>query len=530
MALISNSMRLSILLCFVTSITTFGQGLYVVKFRDKANSPFQISQPQSFLGPRSLERRMKQQLAIRSIDLPVNPTYLAQISSRGGKIIHTSRWLNAALIQTTQSQTLSQILALPFVLGLETQGDIRSGGKLISTSENAVELVNQNQSQLTQLGIDQMLQEGITGKGVLIGVFDSGFSRVNQTEAFKPAFVENRIAFTRDLVDSENDVYDDDSHGALVLSAIAANIPGAYSGTAPGAAYALFRTEDVASETKLEEWNWLVAAEIADSLGVDIINSSLGYSTFDTPAQNYVYADLTGQKALITRAANWAAGAGILVVTSAGNEGRGSWRYITAPADADSVLAVGAVNTLGQLASFSSIGPNASGQIKPEIVAMGQSTVLVSPSNSILSSSGTSFSSPLIAGMAAGIWEKYPELTAGQLRRLMMEAGSLAKTPNNQLGYGIPHWDRVREAAKKTIITQIETESITDIRTWYESKFQSQRVETSILNMSGQKLWTIEGVESHWLHVIDQIHQIGAPVFLEVKDEGSSARRKVFFP
>lgn len=522
-------MRFILLLSLCVVMGAQGQGLYVVKFRDKANSPFQITQPQAYLSPRSIARRTQQQLSIRAIDLPVNPSYLVQLTSRGARVISSSRWLNAALIQTTQSQTLTQILALPFVSGMETQGDIRSGGKLAREQDTETKTTTNNQAQLSQLGVDEMFRQDITGKGILIGVFDSGFSVVNQLDAFQSTFRENRIVFTRDLVDQEQDVYDDDSHGTLVLSAMAGNLPGTFSGTAPDASYALFRTEDVFSETKLEEWNWLIAAEIADSLGVQIINSSLGYSTFDTPAQNYVYADMTGSKALVTRAANWAAGAGILVVTSAGNEGRGSWRFITAPADGDSVLSVGAVTASGQLATFSSIGPNANGLLKPEVVAMGQSTVLVGPGNTIRTSSGTSFSSPLIAGMAAGIWQKYPSLTAGQLRRLLMEAGSLAKTPNNQLGFGIPNWNRVQEAAEKALITSV-AESIVDLRTWYEAKFQHDLVETSIFNTTGQKIWSMASSEPSWATLVGQLQGFGQVAILEVRDARGVSRRKVFLP
>lgn len=523
-------MRLGILFFFCSVLLAEAQGLYVVKFRDKANSPFQVAQPQAFLGPRALSRRAKQQLEIRPLDLPVNPSYLDQIQALGGKIIHTSRWLNAALVQTPNASTLGSIVALSFVTGLETQGDIRSGGKLALNLPNSVQTPNFNLTQLTQLGADQMLREDITGKGILLGVFDSGFSMVHQNAAFRPVYAENRVVFTRDLVDSEADVYDDDAHGALVLSAIGGHLPDSFSGTAPGASFALFRTEDVFSETKLEEWNWLVAAEIADSLGVDIINSSLGYSTFDVAAQNYQYSDMTGQKALITRAANWAAGAGMLVVTSAGNEGRSSWRYITAPADGDSVLAVGAVNANGQLATFSSLGPSASGKIKPEVVAMGSSTQLVAPGSLLQLSNGTSFSSPLIAGFAAGVWQKYPQLTAMELRRVIMESGSLAQAPNNQQGYGLPNWQRIQEALEKVVVTQIPAEPLPDVRTWYESKFDSSPMETNLILSSGQKVWSIKSQESAWGLLVEQVRALGAPVILEVKNAARIERRKVYIP
>lgn len=522
-------MRLIVLFFCLAVFKLHAQGLYVIKFRDKANSPFQVTQPQAFLSPRSIERRTQQKISIRAIDLPVNPSYLSQITRLGGRIIHTSRWLNAALVSTTRGETLSQILALSFVAGMETQGDIRTGGKLEEAC-SLVEITNQNEAQLTQLGVDKMLKENLTGKGKWIGVFDSGFSQVNQTDAFKTAFSENRILFTRDLVDNETDVYNDDSHGAQVLSLMAGSLPGTFMGTAPGASYLLFRTEDVFSETKLEEWNWLIAAEIADSIGVDIINSSLGYTTFDTPAQNYVYADMNGQKALITRAADWAAGAGILVVTSAGNEGRNAWRYISAPADGDSVISVGAVTNSGTLATFSSVGPTATGTIKPELVAMGQSTVLVSPGNLIRTSNGTSFSSPLLAGMAASIWQRFPELTAMQIRRLMIESGSLAKSPNNQLGFGIPHWDRILEAATKEVVTST-TESILDLRSWYEAQFDGTiEVETSLYQVNGQRIQTFNRHLPDWNLVVDFLKNQPVSTILEVKGASGLVRRHVFIP
>jgi subtilisin family serine protease len=221
---------------------------------------------------------------------------------------------------------------------------------------------------------------------------------------------------------------------------MAGNQPGFYIGTAPKATYHLCITEDVASEHPIEEANWLAAAEYADSAGVDIISSSLGYTTFDSPSVSYTYADMNGRTAISTRAATVAARVGMLVINAAGNEGDDPWRFISAPADADSIISVGAVDSLGNHANFSSYGPTADGRIKPTLSAMGRAAAVISPNGSVFRGSGTSFACPILAGMAAGFWQANPTLTAQQVITALRSTASQATTPNPTLGYGIPNF------------------------------------------------------------------------------------------
>ncbi|SOE24157.1 Por secretion system C-terminal sorting domain-containing protein [Spirosomataceae bacterium TFI 002] len=430
---------------------SFGQGLYLVKLKDKTNSTYSLSNPNEFLSQRAIERRQKQGISITEQDFPVNKTYLSQITSQGVKVVYSSRWLNAVLIDATQTG-LEKVLALPFSNGIEGNGDVRvainSRKSNINVEEQFIDIdPGTSRNQLEMLGVDQMHKENFTGKGVLIGILDSGFSNADKLDVFKDIFTENRVLDTYDFVNRETNVYNDHTHGTNVWSCIGAKLDGQLLGTAPDASFALFKTEDVYSETRLEEANWLFAAERADSLGVDVINTSLGYTTFDNSNQNYSYQDLNGDKALITRAADWAASKGIVVVVSAGNSGNDAWRYIGTPADADSVISVGAVDADQNYASFSSIGPRVDGMVKPEVSAKGSRTTLASHQNSVVQGNGTSFSAPLIAGMMADFIQAFPNLTAMELRDILIQSSSLFGSPNELIGHGIPSYLRAKDIA-----------------------------------------------------------------------------------
>jgi subtilisin family serine protease len=267
---------------------------------------------------------------------------------------------------------------------------------------------------------------------------------VNVNESFQPLFDENRINLTvsHDLVYNTKDIFQYDEHGAEVFSVIAAYQEGTYTGGAYKASYQLFVTEDVNTEYRIEEYNWLFAAEMADSAGVDVINSSLGYNTFDDASMDYPKAAMNGKTAVITRAAQWAADRGIVVVCSAGNEGAGSWQIITAPADAQDVLAVASVTSTGVRVASSSKGPSPAidGVIKPDVAAMGSNTSVILPSGVVGSASGTSLAAPIITSLVTGIWQQYPSLTNKELLDIVRQSGSQASTPDNLLGYGIPNY------------------------------------------------------------------------------------------
>ena len=422
---------------------------YLITFKDKTNSPYSISKPLEFLSQRSINRRQKQNITLKIRDLPVNPAYISEIKKTGAEIWFTSRWMNAALIQTSDTN-LQTILKLPFVKGLEVNGTVddplsRSGRKKAKFEALDNKSLNYGLSKIQNemIGVNIMHDLDFKGEGMMIAVLDAGFNNTDKIAAFKPLFDENRIVGTYDFVKKEKSVYEDDAHGTEVLSCMGAFLEGNMVGTAPKASYLLLRSEEASSEYIIEEANWLFAAEYADSVGVDLINSSLGYTTFDDVKTNHTYAQLDGNTTIAARAADWAAGVGIVCVISAGNEGNDSWKYEGTPADADSVLAVGAVDANKLYVKFSSQGIPNDKRIKPDVVAMGQSTAIISPNGNVTTGSGTSFSSPILCGMVAGYWQANPTLTAMQIMENVRKSGSQAVKPDKVLGYGIPNLFKV---------------------------------------------------------------------------------------
>lgn len=428
---------------------------YLVTFRDKANSPYSVGRPEAFLSARSVERRQRQGIAVTTRELPPNPAYVQGLRQVGVLVWYTSRWLNGALVEAT-TQQLDQLRLLPYVAGVEAntalnvnRGErrVERGVKSLETTlgvDEKIDALNYGYSlpQVALIGADSMHARGFRGEGMLVGVLDNGFTNVNKLPVFQHLFDENRIVGTYDFVNKSADVYDRGSHGTSVLSTLAGYREGFLIGTAYKASYLLIHTEDDSGERLIEEANWLFGVEYADSVGVDVINSSLGYTTFDDASTNHTYQDLNGQKTIATRAADWAAAAGIVVVVAAGNEGNKAWKYFSAPADADSVIAVGAVDRNGQYAAFSSRGPRVDGRVKPDLSAMGQGVVVADPGGSISVGSGTSFASPILAGMVTGFWQAHPYLTGQQVIQALKESASQYAKPDEFLGYGIPNFLR----------------------------------------------------------------------------------------
>ncbi|HEV7349896.1 S8 family peptidase [Telluribacter sp.] len=435
---------------------------YLVLFKDKTGSPFSIQNPEAYLSGRAIARRQRQNIAITTQDLPVNPAYVTALRQSGARVFYTSRWFNGAVVEATDTQ-LAAIRNLPFFRGLERNlplANINSTttpgiARLAETEQKlgTTEIIDYGRmtDQLALLGVPALHEKGLLGQGVLIAVFDSGFSRANQLTYLKPLFDTKRVLDTQDFVARDGDVYQDDNHGLNVLSTIAAYQPGALVGAAFGASFALYRTENDLSESPYEEVTWLLAAERADSLGADIINSSLGYSTFlrefNTPAYNYTYASMNGNTTIVSRAARFAARKGILVVNAAGNDGDDSWRYISAPADVDSVLVVGATYLNRAYAPFSSVGPTANGIMKPDVAALGVGAVIGTDAGQGggASGNGTSFATPQIAGLAALLLQEFPFLSAQQLSEVLKRSGHQASRPDNFLGFGVPSAQRAED-------------------------------------------------------------------------------------
>jgi serine protease AprX len=422
---------------------------YLVLFKDKVNSPYSIEKPSDFLSERSVLRRKRQNIPFTRQDLPVNPSYNEAIKQTGASVIYSSRWFNASLIEASADQ-LVEIQKMPFYKGIELNlpvANITSGSPGIFRTEAIQEKwgtyteldYGRMSGQLALMEVSQLHDKGFQGENMLIAVLDNGFLAGNTVSFLKPMYDENRLIDTHDFVARDGNVYNDGSHGLHVLSTIAANLPSTMIGAAFKASFALYRTENDLGESPYEEITWLLAAERADSLGADIINSSLGYRTFarefDTPAYNYTRAQMDGNTAIISRAARYATRTGMLVVNAAGNDGSAG---LTAPADVDSVLTVG--GTALDLSPYrnTSVGPNALNQMKPDVAAVGQGAVIGNVSGNATSSSGTSFASPLIAGLSAILWQAYPHLTAQQLIYVLKKSGHQASNPDNVLGHGVP--------------------------------------------------------------------------------------------
>lgn len=424
---------------------------YVVFFRDKNGTPFSISQPEQFLSTKALARRAKNSVSLTEEDLPVNPAYIDALKSAGASVFFRSRWMNCVLIEA-EAAVLPQITALPFVKSALYVAPNRklSGGRTVKVaSRREATTAQATQLQLQLIGIDKMHEDGFRGEGIAVAVFDAGFLGVNVSLPFQHLAADNRFIDTYDFIGRSGNVFSYDDHGTEVLSVMAAFEEGKYVGGAHKANYYLYVTEDASSEYRIEEYNWLFAAERADSAGVDVINSSLGYNTFDDPTMDYTKAQLDGKTAVITLAAREVIERGVVVVCSAGNEGNNSWQLVTPPADAEGILAVGAINSTLAKSSFSSIGPTADNRVKPDVVAFGSGTAVVRASGTLGTSSGTSVASPLVASLAVGTLQSHPQLSAQEVYQAIVESADQFSTPDRFKGYGLPTYSVIKKELEK---------------------------------------------------------------------------------
>ncbi|MET0392472.1 MAG: S8 family peptidase [Chitinophagaceae bacterium] len=428
---------------------------YVVRLKHKGATSYSLSNPSPYLSPRAIARRVRYNIPVDSTDLPVPAAYISQLRSIPNVIIlNTSRWLNAVSILTTDAAAITAINALPFVQGTSGIAGRRTGrsrGRIESTPLSRHNRVQQVQADYFDYGTGASYDEihlhqgeflhnvGLRGQGMQIAMLDGGFFQYTAFDAFDSANANGQFLSTWDFVANEQSVVEDLSHGMSCLSTIVANIPGMFIGKAPKASFHLFRTEDGGSEYPIEEFNWACGAERADSVGADIISSSLGYGyEFNPPVPDYPYSDLNGDITMSARAADLAAQKGLLVFNSAGNSGTDHWRMITTPADADSILAVGAVNSAGNVGAFSSYGPSADGRIKPDVASVGVAAVIQTASNTIGLTNGTSLACPNMAGLGTCLWQGFPEFNNMRIVRALREAGSIYNAPDDRIGYGIP--------------------------------------------------------------------------------------------
>ena len=428
---------------------------YIIQFTNKGQNTHSLSAPSTFLSAAALERRQMHNIAIDSTDLPVTTAYINAVKESGDvTIINASKWLNSISIQTTDAAALEKIKVLPFV----------KGAMPIASQQKLSILPADEMNPLKKMGIQSLAQTsetpfnyglstaqinihngaflhnlGLRGQGMRIGMLDGGYLNYNSLKAFDSINANGQVIETWDFVARHAAVAEDHQHGMYCLSIIAANIPGQFVGSAPKASFYLYRTEEVATEFPIEEHNWVCAAERVDSAGGQIISSSLGYATFDDASLNYTYADMNGDKTMAARGADMAAQKGLLVVVAAGNEGQNTWKYIMTPADGDSVLTVGAVDKQGNIAPFSSYGPAADGRVKPDVVSVGWGTTIQATNNTVSSGNGTSFACPNMAGLAACLWQGFPEASNMRIIDVLRRASFQQHGAwYDRVGYGLP--------------------------------------------------------------------------------------------
>ena len=438
---------------------------YRIDFTDKNHNSYSVDRPQDFLSERALQRRIRQGIPITSADLPVSDCYLDSLKNTGFEVLNTSRWFNSATVRCLP-EDIVKLRNLDFITHtlthqpettkdsiIEKDNDLKTLFSFLLRQKDEGEskpqyaapaaYYGQAADQVGMMNGQALHDRGFRGKGMLIAVIDGGFHKVDELSGFDSLRNSGRLhEFKNFTPDSENP-YGDNNHGTNVLSIIASNLPGQMMGSAPDAGYVLLRSEEIAHEYLVEEDNWIAAVEYADSIGVDVITSSLGYSTFDDRSQNHRQDDLDGRTVRASRAATIASARGMIVCVSAGNDGDTNWKYISVPADADSIVTVGAVDRRGQYVSFSSVGNTADNRIKPDLVAMGEGTAYQHSMGYINTGNGTSYSTPLLAGFIACVWQAYPDKGNMEIIEMVKRSASHFHEPDSQYGYGIPDFAKI---------------------------------------------------------------------------------------
>ncbi len=422
--------------------------LFRIELIDKQGSPFSVNRPQEFLSAKAIERRKKQHCKIDQTDLPISPEYINIIEKNCGKIVSKSKWNNTVLVMTKDPaekaawrktipciKDVIRVWESPDSVDIPDDRDL-SDLHFTMPDADSTSFYGMAEKQISQLNGIKLHEAGFKGEGKSIAVIDAGFNNADVL----PFLKNSKVRLTRDFVwPAASDIYAESSHGMSVLSCMATNMPYQYVGTAPEASYILLRSEYAPTEAAAEEDFWCAAAEYADSIGIDIICSSLGYTEYDKGSHiNYTIRNLDGKTAQISKAASLLAQKGIIGVVSAGNKGAQSWKKINFLADAKNILAVGAVDNKGNLATFSSVGTTADGRIKPDVVAMGFRTQCLSNRNFITALNGTSFSTPVLCGMVACLWQALPNKTAFEIMDIVRKSGDRVDQPDNIYGYGLP--------------------------------------------------------------------------------------------
>ncbi|WP_372746789.1 S8 family serine peptidase [Lutibacter sp.] len=463
--------KLLLFLLIFSFETIFAQEDAWVYFKDKPSKETFLSNPSTMLTERSLERRTRYNIPLDEFDVPVEANYISTITNANGITVKAkSKWLNAVHVQGAKT-AIENLLTIQFE-GNTIVSSIEFADKTIGVISGKSSIINQenksedklkvttdfnygraaNQTQMIK--VDVLHQNNFTGEGMVIAVLDAGFPNVNTFSAFnyiRTNTGNSQILGGYNYVGRSEEFYTGSTHGTSVLSTIAGYVysddgdaTNDFIGTAPDAQFYLYITEDSANEVPLEESLWVEAAEEADRLGVDVITTSLGYSSFfDESRYNYSYSAMDGKTTFITRGAEIAFTRGMILINSAGNEGTDPWHYMNAPADGPSVLSIGAVNASGVIASFSSYGPTYDGRVKPDVCAQGSSVYIINSLGNIGTSNGTSFSGPLMAGAVACLWQAFPQKTNAEITQMVRESAHLFNNPTAQEGYGIPNFETI---------------------------------------------------------------------------------------
>ena len=455
--------KIVLLFIFLLSQNIFSQEDAWVYFTDKPDSQYYFDNPLEMLSQRALDRRTNQGIALDILDVPIYQLYFDQISTSSGiEVKSKSKWMNAVHVRGSIS-AIDALADLTFVSNIQfANRSLNTQNRIANNSENKAVIkqldVQENfvygnsSNQIQMLNGHLLHQQDYTGTGKIIAVMDAGFPNVNTASSFQRIRDNNQILGGYNFVARNENVYTSNSHGTLVLSLMAGYVENQLVGTAPDANYYLFITEDSADENPVEESYWVEAAELADSLGVDVINTSLGYFAYNNPSYSYTYADMNGVTSFISRGADIAFSRGMICVTSAGNSGNSANPNISTPADAIHTLTVGSVKFDETYSTFSSIGPTFDGRIKPDVMAQGQNPYFSTTSGSVSNaSSGTSFSGPIIAGMVASFWQAIPWATNQQVVDFVLQSADRFTNPTTQFGYGIPNFQVALNMAQLSV-------------------------------------------------------------------------------
>lgn len=451
-------------LCFVglliTSATAFAQPQYGfrISFTDKGGTTQSLSNPLGFLSQRAIDRRIAQNITVDSTDLPVSPAYMDSVLTlTSGKLHMTSKWFNYTVLLLNDSADILNLQSKPYIDTIEyiayysaglhkPSKDNKeelgtTGSKLpMKTTGNAL-YYGDAYAQTDLVRGDYLHDLGRKGEGKLIAVLDEGFADVNTAPAFDSMYNSGRLIDQYNYANNVSNVFTNGLHGTTALSTIAGNLPGKFVGTAPYADYALYITEIMGSEQRIEMDNIVAASERADSVGADIITISLGYDRFTHPTiSSLTYTDIDGKTTIAARGANMATAKGILFVASAGNEGGGSWNYILTPGDADSAITIGSVGVDKVPAGTSGFGPNSAGRVKPDVCMQGNPVFVMRNGPNPILASGTSWATPQLAGWAACLMQASGNFTPYQIRTAIQKSANAYNSPGLQLGYGVPNF------------------------------------------------------------------------------------------